>query len=376
MVKFRFEITMKTSYRLFSVFGIPIYMGWTVLLLPFFSTFFFFDPNLTAGWWIPALAFSIIIPVSFAWHELGHAFMVKRWKKTVDFLELSALGGTTKYQEGDLSSKQLAWVYAMGLVHTFMILALASIPYMLNWVAFPTELKDEQNWDFFLHLTLFVNSFIFLFNLIPAPPYDLGKVLFHVFRHKKNEDFAQMWSTRLGTLASIFFLGVGLYTGSFLFFALAAILFFNSRVKLRVIRHSRNMEEAFQEFEEEKMRENEGEIAEEFIREPQVTLYSNEFVVRVQEYIRDAVEEVFVVLDPSKKPLGFVEKNGLLDPEKINQRIENIMQPWAAPIEESYFLTKEFLTKEFLRINSPVFPVIRQGKMIGVVYQNDINASA
>jgi signal-transduction protein with cAMP-binding, CBS, and nucleotidyltransferase domain len=145
---------------------------------------------------------------------------------------------------------------------------------------------------------------------------------------------------------------------------------------MRVIRHSGNMEEAFQEFEEEKVRENEGELAEEFIREPKVTLYSNEFVVRIQEYIRDAVEEVFVVLDPSKKPLGFVEKNGLLNPEKLNERIETIMQPWSAPLEESFFLTKEFLTKEFQRINAPVFPVIRNGKMVGVIYQKDLHASS
>jgi Zn-dependent protease len=367
---------MKTSYRLFSIFGIPIYLGWTVLLLPFISTFFFFDPDLAQGWWIPALAFSTIIPLSFAWHEFGHALMVRRFKKTVDFMELSVLGGTTKYSEGDLSSKQLSWVYAMGLVHTFGILALATIPYLLNWVAVPTEFKEEQTWDFFLHLTLFVNSFIFLFNLIPAQPYDLGKVVFYAMKHKRDEGYAQKWSIRLGTLSSIFFIGLGFYTGTFLFFFLSAILFFNSRVKMRVIRRSGNLEQAFQEFEEEKVRENEGEIAEDLIREPKVTLYTNEFVLRVQEYIRDAVEEVFVVLDPSKKPLGFVQKSGLLDPDQLNQRIETLMQPWAAPLEESFFLTKEFLVQEFNRINSPVFPVIRNGKMVGVVYQNDLNASS
>jgi Zn-dependent protease len=367
---------MKTSYRLFSLFGIPIYLGWTVFLLPLVSAFFFFDPELNDGWWIPALAFSIVLPISFAWHELGHAFMVKRFKKQVDFMELSIFGGTTKFRDGDLSSKELAWVYAMGLIHTFSLLLVATVPYLLEWVSVPTELKEGQTWDFFLHLTLFVNLFIFLFNLIPAQPYDMGKLVSHAIKHKKDEGMAQMWSVRLGTLSSIFFVGIGLYTGSFIFFFLAAILFFNSRVKMRVIRHSGNMEEKFQEFEEEKVRENEGEIAEEFIREPKVTLYSNEFVVRIQEYIRDAVEEVFVVLDPSKKPLGFVEKNGLLNPEKLNERIENLMQPWSAPLEESFFLTKEFLAKEFQRINAPVFPVIRNGKMVGVVYQKDLHASS
>ena len=118
---------MKTSYRLFSLFGIPIYLGWTVLFLPIVSTFFFFDPDLSPGWWIPALAFSIIIPISFAWHEFGHALMVRRFQKVVDFMELSVLGGTTRYREEDLSSRQLAWVHAMGLVHTFFILFLASV---------------------------------------------------------------------------------------------------------------------------------------------------------------------------------------------------------------------------------------------------------
>ncbi len=367
---------MKTSYRLFSLFGIPIYLGWTVLFLPIVSTFFFFDPDLSPGWWIPALAFSIIIPISFAWHEFGHALMVRRFQKVVDFMELSVLGGTTRYREEDLSSRQLAWVHAMGLVHTFFILFLATIPYLMGWVAVPNDLQEGQSPEFFLHLTIFVNTFIFFFNLIPAQPYDLGKVVFYAIKHKRDEFVAQKWAVRLGTLTSILFVGIGLYTGSFLFYFLAAILFFNSRVKMRVVRHSGNLEEAFQEYEEEKVRENEGEIAEDLIREPKVTLYTNEFVVRVQEYIRDAMEEVFVVLDPSKKPLGFVEKDGLLDPEKINQRIESLMQPWAAPLEESYFITKEFLLQEFERLNAPVFPVIRQGKMIGVVYQKDVHASS
>ena len=367
---------MKTNYRLFSIFGIPIYLGWTVFLLPIISIFFFFDPELSTGWWIPAVAFSVIIPVSFTWHELGHAWMVRAFKKTVDSLEISVLGGTTRYAEADLTPKQLAWVYVMGLIHTFILLVIATIPYAMKWVQVPKEMGAQQGWEFFIHITWFINGFIFIFNLIQAQPYDMGKVIFHTIRSVKNDVVAQIWSTRLATIVAIACVGLGLYTSEFMFYLLAAIIFFNSRVKMRVIRGQGNVDEVFQEYQDisnKEMHQSTTQL-EKVIREPKVILYSNEFVSRVQEYIKDAVEEVFLVIDAAKKPMGFVWKVGLVDPDRSSLRIEMIMNSWAQPLNEITPLNTEMAIAEMDRIESPMLPIMHHGKLLGVVYKSDLLA--
>jgi len=144
--------------------GIPIRFHWSAPVGAFVFGRFSFVP----GFWV---AFLVLI----VWHELGHAFLVRRSRLPVEAVEVHGLGGVCRYSgyPSPFERSVIAWggVLAQGL-----LLAVTLLVTTFLWQ--PTSAIGLQVVSAFT----WTNLWLIGINLLPIPPLD-GHEAWKVFRH-------------------------------------------------------------------------------------------------------------------------------------------------------------------------------------------------
>jgi Zn-dependent protease len=140
--------------RLFRLRGIPVRLHWSVAL----GMLWVSGPHFRPGSW---LGLAIVILV----HELGHAYLARRYRLQVHSIEMDALGGACVHEPARIPHQDhvIAWggVLAQALLYA-LVLVVAAVG---SW---PGGSFGGQ-----LHHTLTsTNLFIIAFNLLPFPPLD------------------------------------------------------------------------------------------------------------------------------------------------------------------------------------------------------------
>lgn len=118
------KISQSRLYRLFSLFGIPVYgsRGLLVLLaLGFMASFFYGQPVVVA---VVALFFLVLL------HELGHAFLARRRHFRVIRIELHAGHGGCLYEADEIFEYDDA-VICWGGVLAQMLVAIPAFAYLI-----------------------------------------------------------------------------------------------------------------------------------------------------------------------------------------------------------------------------------------------------
>ena len=137
------------SYR-----GIPVRLHWTAPLLAV----------LFGGFrWAPGVWLGVFLLIFL--HELGHAFVVRRFGHKVTSVDVAGFGGQCRY-EGLPTSVQRAAIAWGGVWAQLVVLALAGL-----WLAVlgrPANMIGAQVMSAFIE----TNLFLMAFNLIPLRPLD------------------------------------------------------------------------------------------------------------------------------------------------------------------------------------------------------------
>lgn len=144
----------------FSVFGIPVSLDWSFLLVPLLAM---------SGGWQRALIWTGVVFVSVLLHELGHALAMKVFGFEPR-VSLYALGGLTFWPENANPSVKQSFVVSGAGPAVSISLGLISL--VLRLVApagsMATELLNQSIW---------VNLFWGVINLLPLMPLDGGNLL-------------------------------------------------------------------------------------------------------------------------------------------------------------------------------------------------------
>jgi len=154
----------KSSYRLCTVFGIPIQLDFSLIILLFLLITNYGDPlyGIAAG---VALLFSITL------HELGHSLVAMAFGCRVRDITLMMMGGCASL----LSMPRKAWQeFLMAAAGPAVSLVLALIGLLLP--SFVPGLHGKLG-SFIFYQIGWLNALLFTFNLLPAFPMDGGRIL-------------------------------------------------------------------------------------------------------------------------------------------------------------------------------------------------------
>ena len=173
------------SFRLLTVFGMPIYIHVT-----WFIIFALITWSLQDSWfprigpkesqllspaihWVMGAAGAILLFVSVLLHELGHSFLARHHHIPVRGITLFLFGGVAEITEEPASPRAEAEVTVAGWVVTASIALLC----LLGVVVLPLTNRFLQATAGVLYYLMFINFMLLAFNAIPGFPLDGGRLL-------------------------------------------------------------------------------------------------------------------------------------------------------------------------------------------------------
>lgn len=173
--------TQKGKWRVGQLMDIPVFIHWSIVLIPFLILYIILVRQSS---WEEILALCLIIFMlmfSVLAHELGHAFIAKRYNIIPTDLIFSPIGGLTRIPAHLLKGwTEIKIALAGPLVNFFIAFPLFVFLYFsdLSVSNFdPDQPLHIYNQIGLLYIFLFINGALFLFNLVPAFPMDGGRVV-------------------------------------------------------------------------------------------------------------------------------------------------------------------------------------------------------
>jgi Zn-dependent protease/CBS domain-containing protein len=185
---------MKYSFKIGSVFGIPIELHITFIILLLvvlaFSAYYFI--------------LVIFLFVFVTLHELSHSLVAKHYNIRVQKIVLYPIGGASQIE--DVADKpNLEWRLSIaGPLASFVIgLCLFALDLII-----PINAPFATTRRLFYDLAL-LNVLLGAFNLIPAFPMDGGRVLRAYLAEKKGLSDATKYTSWIGRILALIMIGVG-----------------------------------------------------------------------------------------------------------------------------------------------------------------------
>ena len=337
---------MPWSLKFGSIFGIPIELHITFLLLLLIFSIFGFIPLLV----IVLLFASVLV------HELAHSLVGRHYGAKIKKITLLPIGGVSQMEVipkghefaiaviGPLTSIILGVVLFL-----FGSLFGLSMYFDLNWVEL-TSLKD------IVRIVMSLNFLLGLFNIIPAFPMDGGRVLRAFLSSRMDYLKATEISVRIGQGLAIVFAFVGVFYNPWLII-IAFFIYIGGMGEYQ----STQMSSALK-----------GIKVKDLMVKDVVTVSPND---TLEEFEKLLIEKRYkgypVVFDGNL--LGIITINELLSVPRIkwiDTKVQDVMMKdiiIASPNMEVFELHNKLTEKNLGRA-----PVLENGKLIGFISKTDI----
>ena len=155
-----------SSLRLFTLFGIPVFLHWTWLIVAVLELTWGSRFGLTLPW---AAALYVTLFAMVLLHEFGHALACKSVGGTVDKILLWPLGGIAFVRPPPRPGPYL-WSFVAGpLVN--VVLLFPSVPLYFAFLENDSQLGE------FVRAAVGLNALLLAFNLLPVYPLDGGQIV-------------------------------------------------------------------------------------------------------------------------------------------------------------------------------------------------------
>ncbi len=232
--------------KVISLFGIPIFLHWTFLLLLCYGivVWWYYPVPFWTGFWMGLFAISLFLCVVL--HELGHALMARKYEvATIDII-LSPIGGVARLDKlPDQPKQELMVALAGPLVNLLIGVLLLPFYFFLD----PTErmniwglvtgdpntfLLSQQYSQIFIIGLLILNFVLAFFNLIPAFPMDGGRIIRAILTWSFGRLKATVWASLLAQFLAVIFFVFG-FTGSNYMLSLIGVFIFLTAQRERKI---------------------------------------------------------------------------------------------------------------------------------------------
>ena len=216
---------MKYTWRSGRVFGVPVDLHWSFLLVPFAIAYFSWQPGVgfhqRALLWYSCV--TVLLFVFILVHELGHALAAKNRGVVAERIILFPLGGGAYLPDQPKQLWSEVFVYAAGPLAN-VLLAILALPVMLaqpdGWLVLRNFVVPGGNVVLsptlpqqLLALTVVINLMLALGNLLPAYPLDGGRIVRALLRRPLGRRPATVVVTVLGVLIGTVLAGAGYLLG-------------------------------------------------------------------------------------------------------------------------------------------------------------------
>jgi Zn-dependent protease len=242
---------MGTSLLIARLWGIPVRLHWTFLLLAFWlvSTHYSFGGNINwidMGW---TLASVTALFLCVLLHEMGHALTARRYGVNTQKILLLPIGGLAMLDRLPDKPRQEIWVAAAGplanLALAFVLLPVIllmpgnNLETILGYWLYPKGnyfIHDASRVEYLLVGLVALNVLVALFNLIPAFPMDGGRIFRALLATRWSRLQATTIAVRIGQSIAIVLVAISIPSFNWLMKLAAAFIFFSAAFELNMIR--------------------------------------------------------------------------------------------------------------------------------------------
>lgn len=192
-----------TSVKIFSVYGIPIELDFSFLLLMLFI-------YLLAYLGFLSLNLAVLITLVFVTvviHELAHSYVALRFGVNIKSILLLPIGGVSRMEEIPRIPRQEFLISIAGPLTNIVIALITGVPLLLGLGGAAAGFAG----DF-----LAVNLLLAIFNLIPAFPMDGGRILRAILAERLSYIRATRIASNLGKIIAVIMAVTGLFYNFFL----------------------------------------------------------------------------------------------------------------------------------------------------------------
>src|SRR6188474_1864247 len=170
---------MKWSLRIGKLFGIPVYLHLTFLLLLLWIGLVSWQQEQSVRAGIEGVLFMAALFGCVVLHELGHALTARRYGIVTRDITLLPIGGVARLERMPDDPKQELWVALAGPAVNVLIagILLLVTKFTSSVFSFGDASLEGMMSESFVSRIIIVNIALVLFNMLPAFPMDGGRVL-------------------------------------------------------------------------------------------------------------------------------------------------------------------------------------------------------
>ena len=210
------------SFYLATVTGIPIYIHFTlVLLLLYVAWVEIRDGQRLWG----GLLVIVLIFISIALHELGHALMARRYGIRTDDIVLYPIGGVARLHSLGEGLQEF-WITLAGPVVNLLIAgALWTVLHLTGrWAPLDRFVMAPEGYLF--QQVMLINLILVIFNLVPAFPMDGGRILRSLLTQVMTKEKATGIAATIGKALAILFIVIGLLQTQYILLSVIGLFIF------------------------------------------------------------------------------------------------------------------------------------------------------
>ncbi|MCB0570169.1 MAG: site-2 protease family protein [Phaeodactylibacter sp.] len=369
---------MKGVFQVAKLFGIPVQIHWSFLLI--FAWVFYVGSEESLDWWEMG-AYALLVMALFlcvVLHEFGHALTARRYGVETRDIILSPIGGIARLDRLPEKPWQEFMVAIAGpLVNVAISAALAVVPmlssgenrrqfyhyfYALFYPDSNTFTLNVSPVYEFLFLLIIVNIVLALFNMLPAFPMDGGRVLRALLSTRLGRLKATRIAAYIGQGFAVLLAGYGIWSVSPITALIGVFVFMAAASEYRMAK----MEGLLDYF-------TIGDVA----RRQFTRLYAADPVDTALDQYRQGMEKDFLVFDEWQNLMGVLPEKELI--AVANGGAENSRLSIGQLVSSGY---EALLVSDPLKAVLPgmqwkhfqLLPVFDKGKLVGVVDQNAVNS--
>lgn len=338
---------MRYSLKIFSIFGIPVelHVSFLLLMLAIYLVAIF---NLIPGVDVIVAILITLLFVTVVLHELTHSYVAQRYGVEIERIVLLPIGGVSAMKELPEDPHQELRIALAGPL-TNLVIAAALYPVFLFY---GNSLSSGLNFLFYYFILL--NFLLGAFNLLPAFPMDGGRVLRAFLAERMNFIKATELAASIGKQLAIIMAIIGIFFNPFLIF-IAIFVYLGADQESKMVLVNTLLE----------------------------GVYVRDIMTREVKTIKptDTVSDVLTFMFQHKH-MGYPVENGKLMGIVTFHDLSNVPEKEKdQPI--SKFMTKELIvtspdedvSKSLERLNMNNIgrlPVLEEGELVGIISKTDI----
>lgn len=307
---------MRGALKIFTAFGIPVFIHWTFGFIFVFILWNAQSEGMTTMETLTYTALFMSLFVCVLLHEYGHALAARRYGVKTQDIVLMPIGGVARLEKmPDKPMQEFVVAIAGPMVNVVIAILLilgiwlltdpAYIELMANLVISAEEgneiieeagIQIPQTLQFAINLAI-LNIVLVVFNMIPAFPMDGGRVFRALLSMKTGRPKATRIASMVGQVIAGLIIFYGIWTNAFMTIVLGLFVIYGARSENAMVQ----LEDLLSRY-----------TTRDLVRTQFTRINANDWMMTAIELFRHGLERHFLVFDMDGNLVGVLEEESIL----------------------------------------------------------------